>query len=91
MLVVENPTHLPPVTEIAYMEEPVINAQIFTPPEFVGPIMELCQYKRGVYKDLVYLDKSRVSLKYTHERLRVARLRNSGLRKERTRKTRYAA
>ncbi len=65
MLVVENPTHLPPVTEIAYMEEPVINAQIFTPPEFVGPIMELCQYKRGVYKDLVYLDKSRVSLKYT--------------------------
>lgn len=65
MLVVENPTHLPPVTEIAYMEEPIINAQIFTPPEFVGPIMELCQYKRGVYKDMVYLDKRRVQLKYT--------------------------
>ncbi len=64
MLVVENPTHLPPVTEIAYMEEPVINAQIFTPPEFVGPIMELCQYKRGIYKDMVYLDKRRVQLKY---------------------------
>ena len=64
-MVVENPTHLPPVTEIAYMEEPVINASIFTPPEFVGPIMELCQFKRGVYKDMTYLDKTRVQLKYT--------------------------
>ena len=64
-MVVENPTHLPPVTEIEYMEEPIINASIFTPPEYVGPIMELCQYKRGVYKDMVYLDKTRVQLKYT--------------------------
>ena len=64
-LVVENPTHLPPVTEIEYMEEPIINASIFTPPEYVGPIMELCQFKRGVYKDMVYLDKTRVQLKYT--------------------------
>ena len=64
VMVVENPTHLPPVTEIDYMEEPVINASIFTPPEYVGPIMELCQFKRGVYKDLVYLDKTRVELKY---------------------------
>ena len=62
---VENPTHLPPTTEIDYMEEPVINASIFTPPEYVGPIMELCQYKRGVYKDMVYLDKTRVQMKYT--------------------------
>ncbi len=64
-MVIENPTHLPPVTEIDYMEEPVINASIFTPPDYVGPIMELCQYKRGVYKDMVYLDKTRVELKYT--------------------------
>ncbi len=64
-MVVENPTHLPPTTEIDYMEEPVINASIFTPPEYVGAIMELCQYKRGVYKDMVYLDKTRVELKYT--------------------------
>ena len=64
-LVVENPTHLPPVTEIEYMEEPIINASIFTPPDYVGPIMELCQFKRGVYKDMVYLDKTRVQLKYT--------------------------
>ena len=63
-LVIENPTHLPPVTEIDYMEEPVINASIFTPPEYVGAIMELCQFKRGEYKDLVYLDKTRVQLKY---------------------------
>ena len=62
---VENPTHLPPVTEIDYMEEPVINASIFTPPDYVGAIMELCQYKRGVYKDMVYLDKTRVQMKYT--------------------------
>ncbi len=64
-MVVENPTHLPPVTEIEYMEEPIINASILTPPDYVGPIMELCQYKRGVYKDMVYLDKTRVELKYT--------------------------
>ncbi len=64
VLTVENPTHLPQVTEIAYMEEPMINASIFTPPEFVGPIMELCQYKRGVYKDMTYLDATRVQMKY---------------------------
>ncbi len=63
-LVIENPTHLPPVTEIDYMEEPIINASILTPPDYVGPIMELCQFKRGVYKDMVYLDKTRVELKY---------------------------
>ncbi len=65
MMMVENPTHLPSPTEIDYMEEPVINASILTPPEFVGAIMELCQYKRGIYKDMVYLDKTRVELKYT--------------------------
>lgn len=63
-LIVENPTHLPPPTEIDYMEEPMIDAHIFTPPEYVGPIMELCQYKRGVYKDMTYLDKTRVEMKY---------------------------
>ena len=48
-----------------HIEEPVVTAYIYTPPEYIGPIMELCQYKRGVYKDLVYLDKTRVQLKYT--------------------------
>ena len=64
VLTVENPTRLPSPTEIDYMEEPVIRASIFTPPEYVGPIMELCSYKRGVYKDMVYLDKTRVELRY---------------------------
>ena len=65
MITVNNPTHLPAVTEIEKMEEPVIDASIFTPPEFVGAIMELCQNKRGIYKNMVYLDKTRVELKYT--------------------------
>ena len=65
MLVVENPTHLPPTTEISYMEETVISASIFTPPAYVGHIMELCKQKRGIYKDMTYLDKTRVELKYT--------------------------
>ena len=64
VFMVENPSHLPPQTEIDYMEEPVIKASIFTPPEYVGPIMELCQYKRGIYKDMTYLDKTRVQMKY---------------------------
>ena len=64
MLTVENPSKLPPITEVSYMEEPVIKASIFTPPDFVGPIMDLCQSKRGIYKDMVYLDKTRVELKY---------------------------
>ncbi len=61
---VENPSRLPPTTEIEYMEEPIIKASIFTPPDYVGPIMELCQFKRGIYTDMVYLDKTRVQLKY---------------------------
>ena len=64
VLMVENPSKLPATTEIDYMEEPMIKANILTPPDYVGPIMELCQYKRGVYKDMVYLDKTRVELRY---------------------------
>ncbi len=64
MLEVDNPSHLPAPSEIDYMEEPIIEAHIYAPPEYVGPIMELCQEKRGVYTDMVYLDKTRVELKY---------------------------
>lgn len=64
MLVVSNPSVLPPVSEIDKIEEPMVKLYIFTPPEYVGPIMELCQEKRGVYKDLQYLDKQRVRLEY---------------------------
>ncbi|MCI7769066.1 MAG: translation elongation factor 4, partial [Christensenellaceae bacterium] len=61
---VSNPTHLPAPDRIEYMEEPVVKAEIYTPPEYVGAIMELCQEKRGVYKDLSYLDSSRSKLLY---------------------------
>lgn len=63
-LTVSNPTHLPASDRIEYMEEPVVKAEIYTPPEYVGAIMELCQEKRGVYKELAYLDSSRSKLVY---------------------------
>lgn len=64
VLEVSNPTNLPPQVEIDYIEEPVVNLSIFTPPEYVGAIMELCQDKRGEYKDLQYIDARRVNIKY---------------------------
>jgi len=64
MLEVSNPSNLPPAIEIDHIEEPMVKVNIFTPPEFVGTIMELCQDKRGNYKDMQYLDKKRVELKY---------------------------
>ncbi|MBE7075386.1 MAG: elongation factor 4 [Clostridiales bacterium] len=64
MLEVSNPSILPPVAEIARIEEPMVKLSVFTPPEYVGAIMELCQDKRGEYKDLQYLDKQRVRLEY---------------------------
>lgn len=63
-LTVSNPTHLPAPDRIEYMEEPVVKSEIYTPPEYVGSIMELCQEKRGVYKELAYLDSSRSKLVY---------------------------
>ena len=64
-LEVENPSHLPPPTEIESIEEPIVKAEIYTPPEYVGSIMELCQEKRGTFVDLTYLDQSRVKIYYT--------------------------
>ena len=64
VLEVSNPSKWPEQTEILYAEEPIIDAQIFTPPEYVGAVMELSQQKRGTYCDLTYLDKNRVELKY---------------------------
>ena len=61
---VANPSHLPVVTEIDYMEEPVVKAYIYTPPEYVGPIMELCQEKRGIYTDMTYIDSGRARIEY---------------------------
>ena len=61
---VDNPSHLPPAGEISCMEEPIVQAEIFTPPEYVGTIMELCQDKRGTFEDMQYLDARRVKLNY---------------------------
>lgn len=61
---VTNPCNLPPQTEIAYIEEPMVAADIYTPPAYIGSIMELCQDKRGVFRDMQYLDASRVRMKY---------------------------
>lgn len=65
MLVVDNPSKFPDVSYIDYAEEPIITANIFTPPEYVGAIMDLCQDKRGVFTDMTYLDAKRVRLNYT--------------------------
>ncbi len=64
VLTIENPTKLPPVVEIDYFEEPVIKANIYTPPEYVGAIMDLCQEKRCTFEDMVYIDDRRVKMDY---------------------------
>ena len=61
---ISNPTNLPPAAEIEYMEEPMVKADIMVPKDYVGNIMELCQDRRGVYKDMQYIDADRVSLHY---------------------------
>ena len=63
-LTITNPGNLPPVSEIDRIEEPVVKAEIFTPPEYIGAIMELCSFRRGEYINLVYLDKTRVRIEY---------------------------
>ncbi len=63
VLDVDNPSNLPPIGEIDYMEEPFVKASIHTPQEYVGALMETCQNKRGVFKDMVY-EGSRVCLHY---------------------------
>lgn len=64
MIKIDNPSHLPKITEIDRIEEPIVKANIYTPPEYLGPIMDLCQEKRGVFLDMQYLDKNRVQLNY---------------------------
>ena len=61
---ISNPTNLPDPAEIDYMEEPVVNAQIMAPTEYVGAIMELCQERRGTYKDMEYMEETRVLITY---------------------------
>jgi GTP-binding protein LepA len=61
---ISNPTNLPPQDQIEAMEEPVVKAQIMTPSEYVGSIMELCQERRGTYLQMDYIDENRVILTY---------------------------
>lgn len=59
-----NPSDMPTPNEIDYMEEPMVQAEIITPKEYVGGIMEICQNRRGTYIDMKYLDATRVNLIY---------------------------
>ena len=64
VLEIDNPTNYPDPAEIDFCEEPMTDAHIFAPPEFVGTIMDLCQERRGFYKDMKYLSADRVELSY---------------------------
>ena len=61
---VYTPLNYPDPMEIQMCEEPFVKASILTPPEYVGNIMELCQQRRGEYRDMTYLDEGRVELRY---------------------------
>lgn len=61
---IDNPTNYPDPSTISKAEEPVIDAHIFSPSEFVGNIMELCQERRGSFKGMKYIDKTRVDIHY---------------------------
>ena len=64
MVSIDNPSDMPPLTTIKEIQEPYVIASIMTPQEFVGPLMNLCQDRRGIYIDLEYFDDSRMILKY---------------------------
>lgn len=64
VLHIENPSHYPEPGKIEYVEEPYVKASIIVPNDYVGPVMELCQSKRGEYINMEYLDTSRVTLTY---------------------------
>ena len=61
---IDNPTNYPDPAQIAKAEEPFVDAHIYTPTDYVGSLMELCQNRRGVMRDMKYLDATRVDLHY---------------------------
>lgn len=61
---IQNPTNMPDPQEIEYMEEPIVEASIMTPTDFVGPVMELCQGRRAEFKNMEYLEETRVVMHY---------------------------
>ena len=64
MIELTNPSNLPDPSEIDYMEEPIVSAEIMVTKEFVGPIMELCQQRRGKYISMEYMEETRALIKY---------------------------
>lgn len=64
VLEITNPTNLPEMTEVDYMEEPVVKASIITPKDYVGAVMELCQDRRGTYIDMQYIEETRAVVNY---------------------------
>ena len=62
---VDNPSHSPDPSDIEYMEEPIVKAEIYTPSDYMGAVMDLCKEKRGVFKNMTYVDQRRVKLEYT--------------------------
>ncbi len=64
MITLTNPSNLPDPTEIEYMEEPIVRAEIMVTTEFLGAIMKLCQERRGVYLGMEYMEETRALLKY---------------------------
>ncbi len=63
-VMIDNPANLPSVQEIESMEEPFVDASVITPQDYVGAIMELCQDKRGIFRDMKYIEGGRVLLSY---------------------------
>ncbi len=61
---VKNPSEMPPANSVARVEEPYVGLLIITPGDMVGPVMELCQQRRAVYRDMVYLSTNRVEISY---------------------------
>ena len=61
---IDNPAALPPTTEIKFIEEPMVKATVIVPSDYIGAVMELCRDKRGTYKSMDYIDKTRVMIVY---------------------------
>lgn len=61
---IDNPAALPPTTEIKFIEEPMVKATVIVPSDYIGAVMELCRDKRGTYRSMDYIDKTRVMIVY---------------------------
>jgi len=64
MVMVSNPANLPQGSELEYMEEPMVRADIMVPVDFVGNVMDLCQERRGIFKNMTYIETTRVQIHY---------------------------